>query len=223
MNKKAIFLDFDGTLTDGKFHIWKFLWKKSGYAIDKNSYYAKYKNSFLNGEISYEEWCEQSLKFFKLKGLSKKKILTPAREITLLKNVKKFIKILYRRGFDIYILSGNFKEIIKRAIGKNLLKKIIYIQANEFSFKNGFLDGIIANDCDYEAKPKFVEKIINERLYDKRNVIFIGNGANDEKVKSVGVKTICINAEDTNYLDKKNWDNYLFSSDMMECLRYIKK
>ena len=48
MNKKAIFLDFDGTLTDGKFHIWKFLWKKSGYAIDKNSYYAKYKNSFLN-------------------------------------------------------------------------------------------------------------------------------------------------------------------------------
>ena len=105
MNEKAIFLDFDGTLTDGRFHIWKFLWRKSGYAIEINSYYAKYKKSFLNGEISYAEWCEKSLNFFKLKRLSKRKILTPAREISLLKNVKKFIKVLYRRGFDIYILS----------------------------------------------------------------------------------------------------------------------
>jgi len=221
MRDKAIFLDFDGTLTNGVFHIWKFLWRISGYSITKNSYYANYKKAFLEGKFSYSEWCEKSLKFFKNKGLTKKKILNPTRNIKLLKNVKKFIKILHKRKFKIYILSGNFKEIIAKALGKSIVSKISHIQANEFEFKNGKLENIIAKDCDYDSKPKFVEKVIRENNFDKNRVIFIGNGKNDEQVKNVGIKTICINAEETDYKDKNCWNNYVFSNDIMDTLKFI--
>lgn len=221
MKDKVIFLDFDGTLTDGSFHIWKFLWKASGYSIDKNSYYAKYKKAFNKGEISYFDWCEKSLRFFKEKGLTKKKILRPVRNIKLIGNVKKFIKVLHRRGYEIFILSGNFKEIIAKALGKNIVSKITYIQANEFCFKEDKLDNIIVNDCDYDAKPKFVEKILKQYEIKKNNAIFIGNGKNDELVKGVGIKTICINAEDTDYKNNSYWDNYIFTNDFLDVLNFI--
>ena len=221
MKDKVIFLDFDGTLTNGDFHIWKFLWRASGYPIHKNSYYAKYKKSFIQGDISYFEWCDKSLTFFKQKGITSKKIFKCARHNKLIKNVKKFIKILKRKGFEIYILSGNFKEIIAKSLGKNIVSKITFIQANEFVFQDGKLCNIIPKDCDYEAKPKFVEEILNKENFDKSKTFFVGNGKNDELVKSVGIKSICINAEDTDFKNKNYWDNYVFDNDILKVLKFI--
>ena len=61
---KAVFFDFDGTLTFKSPNIWKSIWAKLGYDIGDGSEYKRQLNAFLNGEISYSRKTTKYIKQF---------------------------------------------------------------------------------------------------------------------------------------------------------------
>ena len=104
--------DFDGTLTKphSGYNTWETLWVELGYPVE---YCEKYHKLYSNNEISHDEWCEITEKFFKEKGLTRKELISASKNAELLADVKEVITYLKSKGIMLYILSGSIKQYIE--------------------------------------------------------------------------------------------------------------
>ena len=190
--KRAVVFDFDGTWTkprDG-YNTWEELWLLLGYPV---SMCEKYHRMYSNGEISHDEWCEITEKYFKEKGLHKRHLQIAAKNAELLPDVKKTILHLKSKGILLYILSGSIKQYIEIVLGKEIAQCFTEIKANRFLFDaQGNLEGIIGTPYDFEGKAKFVTKIISETSILPQDILYVGNSFNDEFVYESGVETFVL-------------------------------
>ena len=200
---KHIIFDFDGTLTEGKGNIWKNIYKTLGYSVEKGS---KYKNdlvSFLEGNLSYNDWCKINASDYRRRKLTKNTIDTLAQDIRLFSDAIPVVRELCNRGYNVHIVSGNIGYVIDKVLGENKAH-FTSIKANEFTFDGDrFLD-IIPTKYDCEGKALFVQELMASGV-DRGDIYFVGNGINDEWVASTGCKTICINPEDTDATNTDIW------------------
>ena len=126
-------------------------------------------------------------------------------------------------NIKIYILSGGVGNIIEEKTAQ-LKKYITSIEADKFLIdEDGYLCGVEASESRIETKSHFVRSLMESLGLNCDEVVFVGNGANDEEVYTSGVKTICINPDDNAHPTNKTfWTEYLEDSlDIMKTLNFI--
>lgn len=222
--KKAVVFDFDGTLTKPYFgyNTWETIWTELGYPVE---YCEKYHRMFSNKEITHDEWCEITEKYFKEKNLTKNIIVKAAERAELLDDVYEVITYLKSKGMLLYVLSGSIKQYIELVLGKNITDCFVEIKANRFIFDSqGKLEGIIGTPYDFEGKARFVNKIMIDKKLSPKEIIYIGNSFNDEFVYESGVETLCVNPQGTDYYDGKIWHNYIRNvKSLKDILPFVEK
>ena len=213
--KKAIVFDFDGTLTKKDQNIWKMLWNKCGYETGPKSLYVNlYIKHRINREISRQEWFDTTCMAFRVTRMNHKDLIDVSEQIELLPGTEKLIKTLHKKGYKLFIVSGCIKETIELVLG-DLAKYFTHIESNTCEFdKDGHLTKLIPTKYDYEGKADFVEhssilagmNYLKQNGYNQKNIIFVGNGDNDEWVYKTGCTTICINPTLADYTNNIKWN-----------------
>lgn len=203
---KTVIFDFDGTLTKQDSNIWKQIWNDLGCKTDSNSYYVQLYNKYVNKEITYQQWNDLACEVFIQNNLHVSLLDNLINEINLIDGVKETFEQLTKNNIEIIILSGNIDYIIKNSLKDNC-KYVKQIVANNFVFnEKGNVIKVIGNDNDFEGKYNFVKNYIKNNNLNCKDVVFVGNGPNDEFVHLAGCKTICINPNKTNSNDKTKWN-----------------
>lgn len=203
---KTIIFDFDGTITQKGANVWKKLWSNAGFSIGKDSLFAKLYVEFLNGNLSHQAWCDKTCNVLRAGGLTQSDVQKVANALELKDGVKETLELLKSDGFSLHILSGGVKEVIEKVLGDNA-KYFDSINANVFEYdENSRISHIEETKYDFEGKLDFVEKMKREQNISEKDIIFVGNGDNDEWVKKSGCNTICITPDLTDHNDKSKWD-----------------
>lgn len=207
---KAVFFDFDGTLTKKSCDksTWQLIWEKLGYPDNECiSLHRKYSNK----EIDHREWCKLTKNKFIDKGLTLNQVKECASHIKLVPNAIETIKILKKRGVHCYVVSGSINTVIDTVLGKN---KSLFdgVVCNNFYYNNssGRLEEIVGTEFDFEGKAKYIKKISEELNINTNSMLFIGNSNNDECAYKSGASTLLINPKLTNAYNRKTW-NYLIA------------
>ena len=203
---KTIIFDFDGTLTKKSNEIWTKMWEKID-ALDVD--YKLYKQ-YKNGEIDYVRWCELIEIEYAKRGFNENILFSLADNIEMMENLEVTFKELKDRGYHLYIVSGGVKALIYYKL-KDLVKYFDGIYACDFVFDDsGILTKIVPTKYDEEGKKVFVDEYCKNTGTKASEIVFVGNGDNDEYVYKSGCKTICINpASNTNYTNKVIWHNLI--------------
>ena len=226
MSIKAVMFDFDGTLSAPEnSNIWNDFWDILDYERTPGSEYARLGGMFFGGEIDYQTWCDLTCEKFMERGFSRSQMLECANKIKMLNNVGDAFDKLIENGVKIGICSGNCTEVIVDAL-KEDYSKVDIIQANELIFDdNDKLTEIYARfDC-YEGKARFIESFIKENDLNPQEVLFVGNGENDEWAYLSGVKTLCINPEPKVHKDDRTiWNGLIENTDtLLSVVDYVEQ
>lgn len=221
MKTKAIVFDFDGTLT--KPHRLANSWARVWDRINCNDIDDMLYSQFRNGEISYSKWFQLCYDCFKEHGVNKTHFIEIANEIELVDFLEEYFQILNDNGVKIYILSGGVGNIIDIKISP-IKKYITSVEADMFLMdENGYLNGAKLSESKIETKSHFVRCLMEKLGIGKDELVFIGNGANDEEVYTTGVKTICINPDSNAHPENTTfWSKTLYDcKDIRKTLEFI--
>mgnify|MGYP005769057737 FL=1 len=115
-------------------------------------------------------------------------------------------------------MSQGVKNIIDLAL-KDVLKYISDIQGVELFFDEN--DIVSGASYKIEDKQDYIQDIIAQENCDPEDILFVGNGQNDETVYKTGVETLCLNADDTDCNNKTFWTNSLETDSLSDILRYV--
>lgn len=211
---KAIFFDFDGTLTYTSLNFWKKLWATLGYSIKEGSYYKQLFNDAYAGKLTHQEWCDKICEKYIEAGMTREMLLDIANTIDLMDGFEELVTTLKQRGYLLFIVSGNIREVINHNLKKHI-KLFDGIYANEFEFDTkGNLVKIVGTKYDNQGKAVLINKLSKELKINKKDIWFVGNGGNDEWVYETGCKTLLINPFDTKKHDDASvWHKQLSGVD----------
>ena len=74
----------------------------------------------------------------------------------------------------------------------------------------------------FDDKHKYVDQIKKENDVSGNEILFVGNGANDQTVYLTGARTLCINPDDADYTNKKYWNNYIKNcKNLTEIIKFL--
>ena len=217
MKTKVIIFDYDGTLTkvEKGYNSWLVVWE----AIDKVDLDEYHYKKYASGEYTYDDWLYACLDEYRKYGVSRDLFYALAKKSIQIKGLEDTLKYLTSRGIKLYILSGGIKNIIDIHLGE-LTNYFTSIEAHEFIYdENGIVNGVIPVDHSLGSKDEYVRRVIRENNLSPEQLLFIGNGDNDETVYKTGARTLCLNPDNARYTDKKIWNNYIFTEDIHDILK----
>ena len=218
--EKFVVFDFDGTLTQKGQNAWQSIWQSAGYSIGEGSEYRKLFSEYINGNYSYKEWNDRTCEYLRKGNLSSIKVYTIGARMPSMKGIKNTLKTLRENGYKLIIVSGSIKQVIKSCLKDNM-NYFSAVYANDFLFdSNGILEKINPTRFDFDGKKRFIELLITSGV-NAKNITFVGNSYNDEKVGETGVKTICINPETENHTNKEIWTNVVRGESISKILPFI--
>lgn len=221
MSTKAVIFDFDGTLT--KPHRLPNSWARVWDRINCNHIDEVYYNQYKRGEITYKEWFKLCFACFKEHGVSMDDFVAIADEIELVDFIEEYFEYLFQNDVKIFILSGGVGNIIEYKMS-HLKKYITSLQADMFKLDEfGKLSSIDESTSKVGEKSTYVNSIMDSLKLNKDEVVFIGNGANDEEVYLTGVKTICVNPDSDAHPENRTfWTEVILKcEDIRETLNFI--
>lgn len=217
---KAVIFDFDGTLTmsKGNSNCWRYIWEEIGKVDIDDSLVQKY----LSGEIDMDEWTSRVLQYYRQFGVSREILNSASSHITVRDGVFDVFSFLHKQKIKIFICSGGLKQIVENCLGDNL-SFVDGIECDEFAFdERGSVTDIIRTKFDMMDKQHFICDLCAKLQISPSELVFVGNGINDETAHNSGAKTICINPNSTNPNDKNLWDIYIEDiKNLSEILDYI--
>lgn len=219
---KAIVFDFDGTLTKSKkgSNCWYKIWEY----IDDLAYDEMLYNMFKKKLIDNDKWFEMIIKRYKEKDVKEAYLEDIANSIELLPGTYQTLKQLHNNGVKIFVLSGGVRQIIEGVLNREKVNKYITsIEAYDLIFeKNGKLTSYAQpNLHNLERKEEYIEQIKTQYGLKSKDILFVGNGSNDETVYKSGVKTLCINPDDADITNKKCWTYGIENcNDLTQILQY---
>lgn len=220
---KAVFFDFDGTLTYKSPNIWQEIWLALGFKLGKGSEHQTQLEEFLTKKITYQEWCNKTLACYKQKDMDLHILNKIAASIKLMNGAIETFKALKNKGYELHIISGNIVDVIKNVLSDNV-KYFSTINANDFIFdKNNKLTYIKGTKYDCEGKAIFIQEYISKTNANPNELYFVGNGFNDEWAHLSGCNTICINPEETEFTNETKWHRVIENlTDLQQILEFIK-
>lgn len=131
--------------------------------------------SAMKGEIDFSESFRQRVKL--LEGLDEVFVKKIADELPLTDGAEKLIQALKHLNYTTAIISGGFTyfgQTLKQKLG------IDYVYANELEIVDGKVTGNVVGDIiDGQRKAKLLEEIASKENISLKQVIAIGDGAND--------------------------------------------
>ncbi|MCP4481529.1 MAG: HAD-IB family phosphatase [bacterium] len=168
MRYKLIVFDIDGTLTDNPnpwltIHHYLSTWKDLT---------EKYKEVFLKGEITYEEFCKLEVMHWKGADVAEIEKLflnlkTPANLFFVLKEFKKI-------GLRLVAISSGVQFIAEALKLKQIFDDIFF---NEIEVKGGVLTGEVK--VNVSNKVVVLDEYLKKEGVNYKEVIVIGDGNND--------------------------------------------
>lgn len=217
----AVVFDFDGTLTSSNFirTTWESIWETLGYDVELCR---QLHNRFDKKEITHQEWCDITAKYFIEKRLNKSQLQPIIDKITFIDDIAEVFEMLDRRDIKIFIVSGSILYIIRNALG-SLCQLTTAIKANIFDFNaDGYLERIVGTQFDFEGKAKYIQEIAKTLGIKAQTILFVGNSFNDEFAHESGCQTLCINPRQTSAHDKQKWHNCIEEcKSLKEIFRFI--
>ena len=203
---KAVVFDFDGTLTKSRkgSNCWYEVWKYINDLAYDDFLYGKYKRK----EIDDVEWFKLIFERYKEKDVRRKYLHNISKGIELLPGTYETLKCLNNNGIKIFILSGGIRQIIDDVLQREGVNEFITsIETYDLIFDNKgkLIDYKRPNLHNPENKNEYIDLIKKQYNLKSSEILFVGNGANDETVYLSGAKTLCINPDDADISNKKVW------------------
>ena len=223
MKTKAVFFDFDGTITHkASINIWKALYQNLGLDTSKNSSYYQSYVDYINKKYDYQEWCNVAANDYKTSGLTEKLFYNIAKDVRLYDDAISVFEELAHSDIKLFVVSGNFVQLIKFSLGENL-KYFEDISGNEIIFdKSGKIEKIVGTNYDFEGKANYIKVKMKEFDLKPSEVVFVGNGDNDLWAYQSGVKTICINPDNASEENREIWHCLISNTESLSSiLKYI--
>lgn len=185
-NKRLIVFDMDSTLIQSEV-----IEEIADYCGVKDEV-SKITSLAMNGKINFDESLKQRVAL--LEGLPQEKLAEIAKNIQLNSGVEKFIKVVKQLGFKTAVISGGFSyftQIIKVQLGLD------YAFANDLEIQNGKLTGRVTGTIiNAEQKATLVRLISQQESIDLKQVVAIGDGANDIPMLSIAGMGIAFHAKE---------------------------
>jgi phosphoserine phosphatase len=129
----------------------------------------------MNGEIDFDESFRRRVRL--LKGMKREVIEEVMAQLPLNDGAERLIKTLKSVGYKVAVLSGGFIYFVQ-ALQEKL--GIDYGYANAFEFVDGVATGEVEGEIiNGERKLHYLKKIAESEGVDLKQVIAIGDGAND--------------------------------------------
>lgn len=193
---RVVAFDVDGTLLKGLHYSWSILWQAIGGESEQAK---KVRKQFMQGKISYPDWCEADCQELKKGGLTQEKVKLAIRQsgTTLTKNLRNGIAKLKQYGFKVVIISGG-ADCVLQSFLPDLFDLFDEVWMNRFIFneKTGILDTIIPTPYDWDdsklgVKGKRVgfETVCEKYGANAKDSVFVGDDENDfSAMQSAGMK-----------------------------------
>ena len=207
---KAIIFDFDGTLTKSKKggNCWYEIWQY----IDDLDYADYLYGMYKRREINDDQWYNLIIERYKEKGVQRSYLKEISNKIELIDGAYETLEILHKNNIKIFIISGGIRQIIEDVLSReNALQFVDRVETYELVFdeKGKLLDYQKPLFHNLENKHECVEILKKQYKLDAKEILFVGNGKNDETVYLSGVNTLCINPDDTDSHNKIFWHNFI--------------
>ncbi|TWU43608.1 Phosphoserine phosphatase [Rubripirellula tenax] len=129
----------------------------------------------MRGEIDFDESLRQRVS--KLKGLSETVLPKIAERLELTEGAERLLTTLHRFGYRTAILSGGFTYF-----GNYLQKRLAidHVYANKLEIIDGMLTGnVVGPIVNAQRKAELLEQLAKAEGVDRKQLIAIGDGAND--------------------------------------------
>lgn len=184
-NKRLIVLDADMTFLQCE--VIDELGKLAGVGEEM----AKITSQAMNGEIDFKSALLQRVKL--LKGLPVESLHQLSNSLPLTPGAETLVKILKYLGYKIALVSGGFQFFIDKIRDNYGLD---YGFANRLKIENGLVSGELEGQIiDAEAKEKTLISLAEKEGFSLRQVVAVGDGANDIKMLARAGLGIAFNAK----------------------------
>ncbi len=167
--KLAVF-DLDGTLTRER-SIWEYIHVRLG---KWHGFAEEYQRQFLQGRISYEEFCEQDARVWK--GMRVEELLEIVKTVPFYEGVEELIAHLKQKGLKLSMVSSGL-SLLTRWVHERY--GFDYSVSNDLLHENGILNGRVKVQVYYDKKAEWVKKISKQFGVNPDEVIAIGDSRGD--------------------------------------------
>jgi len=168
-NKRLIVFDADMTFLQCE------VIDELGKLAGKGERMAQITRKAMNGEVNFSQALRERVAL--LKGVKKEQLDELAERIPVTPGAEKLVRILKHLGYKLAIVSGGFQFFIDRLQYKYGLD---YGFANRLKMENGELTGELEGEIiDAEAKEKILISLAERDKLSLKQIVAIGDGAND--------------------------------------------
>ena len=152
---------------------------------------AKITSKAMNGEMDFKTALRQRVRF--LKGLPIKVLDDLLENLPLTPGAENLVQILKHLGYKIALVSGGFSYFIEKLCSRYNLD---YGVANQLKIENGVVTGELEGKIiDGEAKEEVLVSLAEKEGFSLRQVVAVGDGANDIKMLAKAGLGIAFNAK----------------------------
>ena len=195
---RMVAFDLDGTLLQEEGYIWSWqlVWRFLKY---DDGIRAELMNRALNDEKHrnptwYKDWCDESADLFRQKELKRSDFAQITKNLTVAEGFREVVQTLKNHNVKLVIISGGIDVFLDEKIPdwRELFDQVFI---NRFTFnKDGLFQRIESTVYDFEGKWTCIENICRENGWHHDQVVFVGDGFNDEYVLGRVGKAIGFNA-----------------------------
>ncbi len=207
-NMRAIFVDVDGTLTNGKS-----AWERVHHHFGVVKEMKKNTELFFSGKITYDEWAAIDVKLWKGKPYSE--LVKSLEKLDLVDNAKDGITLLKSAGFEVILISGGidvFAMNVANAVGADLAI------SNRINQTDGIINGTVRINVSF-SKAEVVKQITMKRGYDLKRSGAIGDHTNDIDMFSLVGYSLALNSKHEDVI--KASTDYINTKDFLKVSKYF--
>lgn len=218
---KAVIFDFDGTLTKSKkgSSCWYNIWVE----IDDLEYDDKLYSMYKRNEIDDFKWSELIYQRYVEKDVNPRIMQAVADKVELQNGAYETLKALHSKGIKIFILSGGVRQVIEKILEREDLNQFITsLETYDLIFdKSGKLVDFKRPRHNPEFKNQYIDIVKQQYKINAKDILFVGNGKNDQEAYKSGAVTLCINPDDAEIDNRIYWSYGIREcNDLQQILKY---
>ncbi|UCD71291.1 MAG: HAD family phosphatase [Syntrophobacterales bacterium] len=182
---RLVIFDLDGTLTAER-SIWEYIHRKLG---KWDGYAEEYQNQFLQGKISYRQFCELDARVWK--GMKVDQLRDIVRAVPFNPGIDELTSLLRELGLRLTLISSGLcllSEWVEEKYGFD------YGVSNRLLHEDGILTGEVEINVHYDQKAKWVRNIMDIFRVRGDEIISIGDSIGDMEMFEMAGYSISFNS-----------------------------